>query len=196
MIKYVETNQRNQHELPCHMSCSVLVMPTPLNFICMHPACYCSDVVVIFCTTQLCTLLHEVKNTVKENWKLCVFCNWTSHISSLSTSVNYEILLTSRDRVVIFYITYCNKKTTEFCPHYINKIQREATVCRCLFTAKLLYMFRASIAPIIRSTSNCNCSFWYSYNLMMGAIDARNMYSNFAVNKHLHTVASRWILLI
>jgi len=28
-------------------------------------------------------------------------------------------------------------------------------------TAKSLYMFRVSIAPIIRSTSNCNCSFWY-----------------------------------
>ena len=44
---------------------------------------------------------------------------------------------------------------------YINKIQQHATVCRCLFTAKLLYMFRVSIAPIIRNTSNCNCSFWY-----------------------------------
>ena len=32
--------------------------------------------------------------------------------------------------------------------------------------------------------------------LMMGAIDTRNMSSNFAVNKHLHTVESRWILLI
>ena len=32
--------------------------------------------------------------------------------------------------------------------------------------------------------------------MMMGAIDTRNMYSNFAVNKHLHTIASRWILLI
>ena len=28
------------------------------------------------------------------------------------------------------------------------------------------YMFRVSIAPIIRSTSNCNCSFWYrSYHV-------------------------------
>ena len=44
---------------------------------------------------------------------------------------------------------------------YINKSQRDAAVCRCLFTAKLLYMFRVSIAPIIRSKSNCNCSFWY-----------------------------------
>jgi len=49
---------------------------------------------------------------------------------------------------------------------YINKIQRDATVCRCLFTAKLLYVFRVSIAPIIRSTSKCNCSFRYrSYHI-------------------------------
>ena len=48
----------------------------------------------------------------------------------------------------------------------INKIQRDATVCRCLFIAKSLYMFRVSIAPIIRCTWNCNCSFWYrSYHV-------------------------------
>ena len=35
---------------------------------------------------------------------------------------------------------------------HINKIQRDATVCRYLFTAKSLYMFWVSIAPIIRST--------------------------------------------
>ena len=44
---------------------------------------------------------------------------------------------------------------------YINKIQRDSRVCRCLFTAKLLYVFRVSIAPVIRRTSNCKCSFWY-----------------------------------
>ena len=33
-------------------------------------------------------------------------------------------------------------------------------------TANLFYMFRVSIAPIIRSTSNCNCNFWYrSYHV-------------------------------
>ena len=42
---------------------------------------------------------------------------------------------------------------------YINKIHRHETVCRCLFTAKLLYIFRVFIAPIIRITSKCNCSF-------------------------------------
>jgi len=43
----------------------------------------------------------------------------------------------------------------------VKEIQRDATVCRYLFTSKLLYMFRASIAPIIRSTQNCSCSLWY-----------------------------------
>ena len=72
---------------------------------------------------------------------------------------------------------------------YINKIQRDATVCRCLFTAKLLYIFRVSIAPIIRSKSNCKCSFWYrSYHVSEQQPSARVAY--------LHTVASRWILLI
>jgi len=44
---------------------------------------------------------------------------------------------------------------------YINKIQRDSTVGRCLLTAKFLYIFRMSIAPIIRSKSKCNCSLWY-----------------------------------
>jgi len=35
---------------------------------------------------------------------------------------------------------------------YINKIQKGATVCRYLCTAKSLHVFRVSIAPIIRST--------------------------------------------
>ena len=34
--------------------------------------------------------------------------------------------------------------------NYINKIQRDATICMYLFTAKSLYVFRASIAPIFR----------------------------------------------
>jgi len=35
---------------------------------------------------------------------------------------------------------------------YINKTQQYATVRRYLFIAKLLYIFRVSIAPIIRIT--------------------------------------------
>jgi len=30
---------------------------------------------------------------------------------------------------------------------YINKIQQDATICRYLFTTKLLYMFRVSSHP-------------------------------------------------
>ena len=48
-------------------------------------------------------------------------------------------------------------KYVSFC---INKIQQDVTVCRYLFTASLLYMFRASITPIIMSTKNYNCSPW------------------------------------
>ena len=43
----------------------------------------------------------------------------------------------------------------------IDNFQQDATVCRYLLTAILLYMFRVSIEPIIRSTKNCNCSLWY-----------------------------------
>ena len=43
----------------------------------------------------------------------------------------------------------------------LNKIQQDATVYRYLFTVKLLYTFRVSIAPSIRSTQNRNCSLWY-----------------------------------
>jgi len=62
----------------------------------------------------------------------------------------------------IFYLELCFLNWLCSRSHnYINKIQWNVTVSRCLFTAKLLYMFRVSIGPIIRSTSNCNCSLWY-----------------------------------
>jgi len=42
------------------------------------------------------------------------------------------------------------------------KIQLDATVCSLIyFTAKSLYMFRLSTAPIIRCTKNCNRSLRY-----------------------------------
>ena len=54
------------------------------------------------------------------------------------------------------------------CYHHItilirsNKMQQ----MQVFITANLLYMFRVSIAPIIRSTSNCNYIFWYrSYHV-------------------------------
>ena len=50
------------------------------------------------------------------------------------------------------------------------KIQPGATVCSLIyFTAKSLYVFRVSTAPIIRSTKNCNCSLRYmSYSEIQG----------------------------
>jgi len=66
-------------------------------------------------------------------------------------------------------------------------------------------MFRPSIAPIIGvyktviAASGTGHTIWgtslqFYVLLMMGAMDGRNMWSNLAVNKYLHTVASRWIL--
>jgi len=44
----------------------------------------------------------------------------------------------------------------------LTKIQLDATVRSLIhFTAKSLYMFRMSTAPINRSTKNCNRSFRY-----------------------------------
>ena len=44
------------------------------------------------------------------------------------------------------YIARCNT-SRKLIFQYINKIQQDATVCRYLFTAKLLYMFRVSSHP-------------------------------------------------
>ena len=81
------------------------------------------------------------------------------------------------------------------------KIQPDARVCRYLFTAKSLYMFRVACRPRWRevavpvlwpvpeaavtvfSTPDDGCS------------DTRNMQSDFAINKCLHTVAYGWIFI-
>ena len=49
--------------------------------------------------------------------------------------------------ILLFYVRGSVIRDSRFA-----EIQQDATVCRYLFTAKLLYMFRASIAPIISST--------------------------------------------
>jgi len=53
-----------------------------------------------------------------------------------------------------------------FHKHRLLQGKNEKNICKYLFTAKLLYMFRASIAPIIRSTKNCSCSLWYRSNYL------------------------------
>ena len=73
--------------------------------------------------------------------------------TNIHTSYMYHIacynLSTSLGNIVLSKI---------FC---IDKIQQDTTVCRYLLTASLLYMFRASIATIIRSTKNFYFSLWY-----------------------------------
>jgi len=68
----------------------------------------------------------------------------------------------------------------------VNKNPTDATVCRYLFTAKLLYMFRVSqhpssgvlrTVPAASGTGHITCT-------------ATPLQRGFAVNKYLHTVAS------
>jgi hypothetical protein len=89
------------------------------------------------------------------------------------------------------------------------KIQPDATVCRYLFTAKSLYMFRVSQHPssgvlkTVTAASGTGHNTGTATSLQRGLIgtglcesyDTRNMYSDFAVNKYLHTVASGWIFI-
>ena len=101
----------------------------------------------------------------------------------------------------------------------MNKNSTDATVCRYLFTAKLLYMFRVSQYPSsgvlktvttasgtghntgtatplqhgLSGTSSMTCTGGCGYSFSTpddGCCDTQNMKSSFAVNKYLHTVAS------
>ena len=86
----------------------------------------------------------------------------------------------------------------------MNKNPTDATVCRYLFTAKLLYMFRVSKHPssgVLKTlsaasgTGRTTCTATSLQRSLIGTpddgcCDSRNIKSNFAVNKYLHTVAS------
>jgi len=78
----------------------------------------------------------------------------------------------------------------------VDKYPTDATVCRYLFTAKLLYMFRVSQHPLSRVLKTVPAASGTVFNTPDdGYCDTRNMYSSFAVNKYLHTVASVGFLL-
>jgi len=73
----------------------------------------------------------------------------------------------------------------------VNKNPTDATVCRYLFIAKLLYMFRVSQHPssgVLKTVPEASGTVFNTPD--DGCCDTRNMYSSFAMNKYLHTVAS------
>ena len=92
------------------------------------------------------------------NREITDFLNWRYQNSVIVRANTHDLHPPPLCQIINPFTHTCRNQCCNF---YINKIQRGATVGRCLFTAKLLYVFRVSIAPIIRSTSNCNCSFWY-----------------------------------
>ena len=112
----------------------------------------------------------------------------TAFSSCLLVSITLVVLKVNMLKIICVFFLYSWFRSSWLC---INKIQQDATLCRYLFTASLLYTFWASIATIIRNTINCSCSPWYRslqryYDLyqrlqlqfivlMMGAMDAQNM---------------------
>ena len=96
--------------------------------------------------------LRNFMNRRKGQFNHILTVNFPSSISHLVTDVHIA-------SNAVNLMTFSINSNATASSVYISKIQRDATVCRCLFTAELLYMFRVSIAPIVRSTSNCNCSF-------------------------------------
>ena len=71
------------------------------------------------------------------------------------THTSYTFIIKYYSKVYFVRILFPSHCVLEnCCLGCINKIQQDATVCRYLFTAKSLYMFQVSIAPIIRSTYN------------------------------------------
>jgi len=73
----------------------------------------------------------------------------------------------------------------------VNKNPTDARVCRYLFTAILLYMFRVSQHPssgVSKTLPEAAVTVFSTPD--DGCCDTRNMWSSFAVNKYPHTVAS------
>jgi len=77
-----------------------------------------------------------------------VYSEFHENVCLVSQNV-FDTFLCSQNQKTIMAILYSWFRASWLC---INEIQQDATVCRYLFTACLLYMFWASIAPIIRST--------------------------------------------
>ena len=111
---------------------------------------------------QLSFIYNQCRWIFIDIYKQTVACRWQiikivfSEHEAWNSQMVHVIILSS----TLSPYTYLSKyrQPIFIC---INKIQQDATVCRYLFTASLLYMFRASIAPVIRSKKYCNCSLWY-----------------------------------
>ena len=89
----------------------------------------------------------------------CLFASWYEvELCLIPTIKQTAVSLWHMPVAVCTILNYWwwTEKPSETCRvsfhNEVEEIQQDATECRYLFTAKLFYMFRASIAPIIRST--------------------------------------------
>ena len=77
------------------------------------------------------------------------------------------------------------------------KIQPDATVCRYLFTAKLLYMFWVSQHPSSGVLKTVTAASGTGHNTGTATSLQRGLQATLegSRNKYLHTVASSWIFI-
>ena len=104
---------------------------------CLPPGVYCMRFVE--------RDILAVQKAAVSFWKRTMTDDIQSHL--LGTESSWFMFL---QFVVLQHISAEDEGTLSW--SFISKIQQDATVCRYLFTAKSLYVFRVSIAPIIRRT--------------------------------------------
>ena len=100
--------------------------------------------------------LHIIYNSVFKGTIRNVAENWQNYCLVFGKYC-VEVCVRRLDALTVVLRRHLRATWEVLWPHYcvllyINKIQQDATVCRYLFAAKSLYIFRVSIAPIIRST--------------------------------------------
>ena len=87
-------------------------------------------------------------------------------------NVNFPTFFTFSEPCIEIYL--CNKKQKKCTLHFyihgfvhresnLVTVQQDATVFSLMYFCRLLYMFR-ELTPIIRSSYNCNYSFWHWTN--------------------------------
>jgi len=166
---------------------------------------------VVICVVQLLFVLFYV---------LCVnvyfhrvttqlqLINISYHIIISYYTIYYIISYRIISNHIIYYIT---SYTTRLLFNVNKKVQLDATVCRHLFSATSLYMFRVSCTfhktrshqsgsghggrngtITMTYTRGSRYSFYYSW---WWVHDTRNMQSDVTENKCLHTVASSWTFI-
>ena len=131
------------------MEKGIIPMPMTTNF---HPN---HKVTNYFKSCSLISLFLQATSDTPEDSIRCQFQSWKNVYQKLQIFKAAYLSKYCNIALIKGYIAQIQKRLEKVVlvqsTLHITKIQQDAKVCRCLFTVKLLYTFRASIAPIVRS---------------------------------------------